>query len=271
MKGLVWAVFFFAVGGLAQLAATPAAPQAKDDTGAAGGRVRTYYVAAEEVDWDYAPLNVDMTTGATGNRSREWRWRTHSRDRITSADLSQGDLPGIYRRDVHHAEAARAAGRVPWLLGPILRAEVGDTIKVVFKNMASRPYTMHPHGVFYEKASEGSMYADGVPTIKRPGPWCIPGATFTYEWKVPERAGPGPDDPNSIVWLYHSHIDEYKDVAAGLVGAIVVARRGQMNADGMPRTSTEKSSRSLPRSTKTRAGMWIRTWPPTSAPPTRRR
>ena len=36
------------------------------------------------------------------------------------------------------------------ILGPILRAEVGDTIKVVFKNQASRNYSVHPHGVFYE-------------------------------------------------------------------------------------------------------------------------
>lgn len=44
-----------------------------------------------------------------------------------------------------------------WLgfLGPIIRAEVGDTIKVHLKNFASRPYTIHPHGVFYEKGSEG--------------------------------------------------------------------------------------------------------------------
>ena len=63
MKGVVWAVFLFGVGGLAQLGATPAAPQAKDDIGATGGRVRTYYVAAEEVEWDYAPLGIDMTTG----------------------------------------------------------------------------------------------------------------------------------------------------------------------------------------------------------------
>lgn len=44
-----------------------------------------------------------------------------------------------------------------WLgfLGPIIRAEVGDTIKVHLKNFASRPYTIHPHGVFYEKDSEG--------------------------------------------------------------------------------------------------------------------
>src|SRR5918911_263814 len=62
MKGVAWAVFLFAVGGLAQLAATPAAPQASNDIGATG-RVRTYYVAAEEVEWDYAPLGMDMTTG----------------------------------------------------------------------------------------------------------------------------------------------------------------------------------------------------------------
>jgi hephaestin len=121
------------------------------------------------------------------------------------------------------------------LLGPIVRAEVGDTIKVVFKNNASRVYSMHPHGVFYEKPSEGSMYLDNVPHDQKMGSMVPPGATFTYEWEVPERAGPGPNDPNSIVWLYHSHVNEYKDVAAGLVGAITVARRGQTNADGTPK------------------------------------
>src|ERR1044071_6446540 len=44
------------------LAATPPAPQAKSESGATG-RVRTYYVAAEEVEWDYAPLGKDMATG----------------------------------------------------------------------------------------------------------------------------------------------------------------------------------------------------------------
>ena len=60
---LVGMVFLFGVAGLAQSPATPAPAQATDDTGATGGRVRTYYVAAEEVDWDYAPLGIDMNTG----------------------------------------------------------------------------------------------------------------------------------------------------------------------------------------------------------------
>ena len=35
------------------------------------------------------------------------------------------------------------------ILGPILHAEVGDTIEVTFKNNASRKFSMHPHGLFY--------------------------------------------------------------------------------------------------------------------------
>jgi FtsP/CotA-like multicopper oxidase with cupredoxin domain len=79
------------------------------------------------------------------------------------------------------------------------------------------------------------MYADNVPDEQKAGAMVPPGAIFTYEWEVPERAGPGPNDPSSIVWVYHSHVNEYKDVASGLVGAIIVARRGQTNSDGTPK------------------------------------
>ena len=36
------------------------------------------------------------------------------------------------------------------ILGPMMKAEVGDVVQVVFKNEASRNYSIHPHGVFYE-------------------------------------------------------------------------------------------------------------------------
>jgi hephaestin len=47
-------------------------------------------------------------------------------------------------------------------LGPVLRAEVGDTITVTFRNACSMPTSMHPHGVFYAKDSEGAQYDDGT-------------------------------------------------------------------------------------------------------------
>lgn len=41
------------------------------------------------------------------------------------------------------------------LLGPTLRAEEGETIVVTFRNMATSPYSISPHGVAYGKQSEG--------------------------------------------------------------------------------------------------------------------
>jgi len=125
------------------------------------------------------------------------------------------------------------------VLGPTLRAEVGDTIKVVFKNSASRPYSMHaPDDVFRPRHAAGSgtvVDADGFVTDGEPEDTVQPGATVTYEWDVPEQAGPQPGDPSSTVWVYYSRVNESRDAAAGLVGAIIVARRGQANADGTPK------------------------------------
>jgi len=58
-----------------------------------------------------------------------------------------------YTNDSYSQEIPKPA----WLgfLGPILRAEVDDVVEVHLKNFATRPYSLHPHGVFYKKDSEG--------------------------------------------------------------------------------------------------------------------
>jgi FtsP/CotA-like multicopper oxidase with cupredoxin domain len=236
MKGLVWAVCLFGVGGLAQLAATSARPRPQQDLPTAGGRVRTYYIAAEETEWDYAPLGIDIMTGKPFEG--------------TAAAYTQpgpNHIGHIYRKAVYReytdgtfTTRKRRAPQDEYLglLGPILRAEVGDTIKVVFKNNASRPYSVYLPDVFRQKnfVSEGSIPdATGNVVDEEPEDMVEPGATFTYEWDVRERAGPEPGDPSSTVWVYYSHVDEYRDVASGLVGAIIVTRRGQANPDGTPK------------------------------------
>ena len=120
-------------------------------------------------------------------------------------------------------------------LGSDLRAEVGDTIKIIFRNNGTHPYSMHPHGVFYEKDSEGTAYNDGSDATAKAGGHVPPRQTHTYTWEVPERAGPGPRDPDSIVWLYHSHVNEMIDVNAGLIGAMIITRRGMALPDGRPK------------------------------------
>src|SRR5579871_1336962 len=195
MKGLVWAICLVAVGGLAQLAATPAKPQGNEGADSTSGRVRTYYVAAEEVEWDYAPLGIDMTTGKPFEG--------------TAAAYTQpgpNHIGHIYRKAVYReytdATFATRKPRLPQdeylgLLGPILRAEVGDTIKIVFKNNASRPYNMHPPDAFDPKdpVENGEIPDATGNVVDEPEDTVAPGATFTYEWEVRQRAGPGPDDP----------------------------------------------------------------------------
>jgi hypothetical protein len=48
----------------------------------------------------------------------------------------------------------------------------------------------------------------------------------TYVWPVPVRAGPAAMDGSSILWMYHSHTDEVKDTNTGLIGPIVITKRG---------------------------------------------
>ena len=61
-----------------------------------------------------------------------------------------------------------------------------------------------------------------------------PGATTTYVWPVPERAGPAAHDQSSVLWMYHSHTAEDADLNTGLVGPIIVTARGKARADGSP-------------------------------------
>jgi hypothetical protein len=86
----------------------------------------------------------------------------------------------------------------------VIRAEVGDTIKVVFRNNLTIPASIHPHGVFYTKSSEGAPYNDGTAGSDKFDDAVQPGQTYTYTWQVPDRAGPGPMDGSSATWLRHS-------------------------------------------------------------------
>jgi hypothetical protein len=60
----------------------------------AGGKVRTYYVAADEVEWDYAPEGIDHMTG----KPFEGYAKLHT-ERATPYrhQVPESLLPGIYR------------------------------------------------------------------------------------------------------------------------------------------------------------------------------
>jgi FtsP/CotA-like multicopper oxidase with cupredoxin domain len=197
------------------LAALVAAAVASAGASAQGGRVRHYYLAAEEMTWHYAPSGKD--------------------------GVMHGEIPAAWRdslawtktRYVEYTDDTFSVKKPqpPWLgvLGPVVRAEVGDTIQIHFLNRSSRPATVHPHGVRYTKDSEGAHYRAGGA-----GGHVAPGGRFTYTWTADEESGPEPGEASSKVWWYHSHVDEPAEVNAGLLGPLVITARGRARPDATP-------------------------------------
>lgn len=230
---------------------------------------RTYYIAAEEIEWDYLPLGRDAMSGAVYNEtSTSLRKRdgvhTGSSTGSTATHGHGAGAPASCRASTHAPAATyvtatnHTVGRrhikavyrqytdikfdtkVPtppeWahlgLLGPVIRAEVGDVIHVYFHNHASRPYSMHPHGVAYTRSNAGVPLPN---SSGLDGNLVPPESSFMYEWSVPERAGPGPSDPSSILWMYHSHVDEVADTNSGLIGPLIITRKGAARSGSDPR------------------------------------
>lgn len=197
------------------------------------GQTRTYYIAADEVQWDYAPSGINQITGEAFDEEANV-FLENGEDRI-----GQVYLKSQYREYTDETFTTLKLVPAKWqhkgILGPVIQAEVGDTIRVVFKNNTRYPANVHPHGVFYLKNSEGADYNDGTSAGDKEDDLVAPGGTFTYVWEVPERAGPGPMDPSSVLWMYHGHVHEPADTNAGLIGPMIITRKGMALPDGSPK------------------------------------
>lgn len=232
MRSAVLGVLAMALGCTGRSSSTPV-PDSKVSAAPAAGVTRTYYVAAEEVAWDYAPTGMNQIKGLPFDE--------HARVFVEPSPTRIGKvyMKAVYREytdETFATQKPRAAGEEHLgLLGPTLRGVVGDTLRVVFRNNTSIDVSMHPHGVLYDKRSEGAKYNDGTRDADRVDDVVPPGGTYVYEWTIPERAGPGPSDPSSVVWLYHSHVMSPRATNTGLIGTIVVTRPDMATPDARPR------------------------------------
>ena len=190
-------------------------------------RTRTYFIAADEVAWDFAPANVNRITG-----------EAFAPDNL----FINGTLGKVYRKSLYREytdatfttlKPVPAAWQHLGTLGPLIRGVVGDTIVVEFKNNTAFPSSVHPHNVLYLKDSEGAPYVDGT-TGQSSDDAVPPTGTHLYTWQVPERAGPGPEDGSSILSMYHSHVNETRDTNAGLIGPMIITRAENARDDGTP-------------------------------------
>ena len=126
------------------------------------------------------------------------------------------------------------------VMGPPIRGVVGDRIKIIFLNNCTQNFSMHPHGVKYAKSSEGSLYETDSATWNKPasegGQFVLPYNTWVYIWDV---RGTEFNDLESFefsskFFFYHSHINEPIDTNSGLVGPIIITKKGYETSDDDP-------------------------------------
>lgn len=150
-------------------------------SGPAAAITRTYYLAAEETLWDYAPsypinpmhngkFTADEKVFVAGDQRTRIGHRYYKARYVEYTDASF-TTPKARPPEWQHLG----------LLGPVLRANVGDTLKVVLKNKTKRmPVSLHPHGLLYHKDSEGSLTPTAAPARTRGMTSCPWGRLYLY-------------------------------------------------------------------------------------------
>lgn len=193
----------------------------------------TYYIAADHVTWDYAPSGTNQINGQPFDEMAQMFVQSGPEriGKVYRKSLFREYTDASFKTLKPRPRAWQHLG----LLGPLIRAEVGDTIQVVFRNNTAYAASVHPHGVFYTKSSEGAGAADQTAGAEKADDAVPPGGTHTYVWPVPERAGPASGDLSSVSWMYHSHVNEDRDLNSGLMGPMIISRRGATKPDGTPK------------------------------------
>lgn len=199
---------------------------------AMSGRKRVYHIAAVEETWDYAPSGKDLIEGVDLKDSEFAPRYTipgpHFIGRKYKKAIYREFTDATFTKQKPRKKEEEYLG----IMGPMIKAEVGDTIEVVFKNLATRPYSVHPHGILYSKQDEGSSYKDNTTGTDTADNAIAPGKLYNYIWKVSERSGPGPADTACLTWAYFSDVDPVKDTNTGLVGPLIICRKGSLDRDG---------------------------------------
>jgi manganese oxidase len=128
--------------------------------------------------------------------------------------------PGRYGRDPGFAfalhegsgEAEQGSGRIP---GPSIVLTRGQSVEITVVNKLPEPTSVHWHAMELESYYDGIAGWSGTPG--HIAPLILPGASFVAKF-TPPRTG---------TFIYHTHIDDIRQLSSGLYGAIVVLEPGQ--------------------------------------------
>ncbi|KAI7868460.1 Cupredoxin [Spinellus fusiger] len=169
---------------------------------------RKYYISAEELTWDYAPMKWDNLRDKplTDTPAKLYTVKTPKRiGPVYHKALYRQYTSSTFKMLIAHDPALGT-------LGPVLRAEAGDQIRILFYNKASKPHSLHSH---LNKVGNSS------------GASILPGSTYQYIWDIPLGLD-FPDNQSSVFWTYASQANPIGDLNAGLIGPVVIYKPGSL-------------------------------------------
>ena len=177
---------------------------------AAEARVKHVWVAAVPTSWNVAPTGHDPIEGM----------------HVDPAEAIFGTV--IYRR--YSKRWGRPLANAPdestdglLIPGPLIRARVGDRLRIHFKNMDTLrkdPHSMHFHGVHYRPSSDGAF----LPGFSGKDGNVRYGRSYTYKLTA------GVDSVGA--WPYHDHSPSMTDsLHGGLFGMLSIRGRRERIPD----------------------------------------
>lgn len=229
LAGLVVMLVVIATVGASLLALPRSSP-----TSSYVPQVRNYYVASNEVEWNYTPDGMDLVALppipladsplTSLYTARNATYLGTSFLKCVYQQYTDGSFGQLVPRPADQAYLG--------LLGPVLYAAVGDTLHVHYRNNCRFTESMHPQGLYYSPNSSGTPY-NGSASLSEGG--SVPdGGEFNYTWSVPASAGPGTMDGESVLWAYFSGASLLNSSDTGLMGPILVTADAHAAADGEP-------------------------------------
>ncbi len=171
------------IGGISQAVIHSAKADTPSVQTLARGKLREYWIQADSFYHNLMPTGVEGMMGMHYKADQTSYWAIGYRAYTPGW---KAPLPG--NDDI---------GTNTGIPGPVIRGEVGDTIRVHFRNNNTHygfPHSIHPHGVLYTPLNDGAWTAYFG---DKPGTIVKVGENYTYEWTV---------IPSSVgTWPYHDH------------------------------------------------------------------
>lgn len=227
-------------------------------SGLAPGVTREYYIVAKEQSWNYAPNGGVGFQNFTSTQVVRNYGTFAAMVPYTSSTATSTRIGTTYQKALfvqysgHHVTNGVVFDKVKQIptqwqhlgaLGPVIRAQVGDTIIVHLWNNTSHSLNITPNGLYASPAdSTGKPLQNYTTASTVTNTPVLPGNKQDYSWMVPDRAGPITITTNtgvprvistqtgneaaSVVWTYGSKVDPQRDEDAGLIGPIIIYSRG---------------------------------------------